>query len=248
MNRIFPLGKNTYQLNKNGPSTKLTNYIREGFAFKPSWFDVPASGFRAKVFKIPGGYVLAFRGTDGANPQDWKANFKQGAGYYSEQYRQAVDLTRKLLEVIPRDKLTLVGHSLGGGLASTAARIHGLDATTFNAAGVKPESLQGYRLPHLDTNPGGHIKAFRVNPEILTSVQLAPAIAEQIPAIRRQIPLPRFLWVKPPLALADEVHQLKPPGDTSLLENHEIGVARKSLGTKLSDLKKSLKFWRGYQR
>ena len=43
-----------------------------------------------------------------------------------------------------RDKLTLVGHSLGGGLATTASLIAGVPAMVFNSAGVHHKTVERY--------------------------------------------------------------------------------------------------------
>jgi hypothetical protein len=49
-----------------------------------------------------------------------------------EQYQQAASLAIRMKAKYPNLKMT--GHSLGGGLATMAAKVTGSDATVFNAA------------------------------------------------------------------------------------------------------------------
>ena len=66
-------------------------------------------------------------------------------------------------------KIHLVGHSLGGGLASAAALVHNLRATTFNAAGVHSDTV-GRHGGSLN-NAKQLINAFRDQGEILSTLQ-----------------------------------------------------------------------------
>jgi hypothetical protein len=51
----------------------------------------------------------------------------------------------------------IVGHSLGGGLASAAQGGSGLTASTYNAAGLHPETVARYSedAQHMAAEPGG---------------------------------------------------------------------------------------------
>ena len=134
------------------------------------------TGFRAVVFKNikTCKYVLSFAGTDtGPNKDqsfalDWGTDFYQGGGGISSQYRQAIALTNTLKKVLG-DKLSLTGHSLGGGLAAAASMVHNLQAKTFNSAGVHELTLKDYganmrRQRQL-------IESFRLDGDPLTTVQ-----------------------------------------------------------------------------
>ena len=94
----------------------------------------PSDGFAAALYKRDGQYYLAFRGSED-EWADWEANGVQAAGFRTSQYEQAIRLTRRVLELTGRG-LTLVGHSLGGGLASAGSGATGVRAVTFNAAGL----------------------------------------------------------------------------------------------------------------
>lgn len=132
------------------------------------------SDFRAAVYArdYPGGtsYTVAFRGTTSAN--DWKANFAQGTGQPTDHYNRALAIGEAL--ITPNgSRVTLTGHSLGGGLASTAALAAELEATTFNAAGLSGNTLDAAaRIAGRDgqvTTPD--INAYYVRGEILSSLQ-----------------------------------------------------------------------------
>ncbi|MFC1776442.1 VWA domain-containing protein [Pseudomonadota bacterium] len=86
--------------------------------------------------------ALVFRGTD--ENLDWWTNLHIDIpdGNAPEQYQMAADLVQKVVNTYPRAKVTLAGHSLGGGLAqygawkyfeSTGRR---LDTFVFNSAGL----------------------------------------------------------------------------------------------------------------
>ena len=111
---------------------------------------------------------LAFRGTNFSISEDIKNNLAQGMNIRSEYYERAVSLGNTLNEVGTKAHLT--GHSLGGGLASAASRTSGLPATTFNAAGLHPKTVERYGGT-LHLPPTENIQAFRINGDILTSLQ-----------------------------------------------------------------------------
>ncbi len=88
------------------------------------------SGFAFDVFHHNDGIaaVIAFRGTDGIKDWFW-ANL---ALPLSVPYKQATKAVRDYKERFPERQITIVGHSLGGGMAlGTSARL-GLPAFAFN--------------------------------------------------------------------------------------------------------------------
>ncbi|TVP60218.1 MAG: DUF2974 domain-containing protein [Halomonadaceae bacterium] len=101
------------------------------------------SGFGAALFKseINNETMLAYRGTNNGvtGGRDWPTNMNQFLGRETEQYNQAMELARVSQRDIGND-LSLVGHSLGGGLASAGVAVTGLRGYTFNAAGLHPNT------------------------------------------------------------------------------------------------------------
>ncbi|QEW06048.1 type VI secretion system tip protein TssI/VgrG [Nitrincola iocasae] len=107
---------------------------------EPSDFLNDETGFGAALFEsdITGETMLTFRGT--TSGVDWKNNAQQGLGIESEQYTQAIRLSRHVDEALDGDFVN-VGHSLGGGLASAAVGVTGAQGYTFNSAGLHPKTL-----------------------------------------------------------------------------------------------------------
>ncbi|WFE72802.1 type VI secretion system tip protein TssI/VgrG [Halomonas sp. M1] len=110
--------------------------------------------------------ALVFKGT--TSREDWLNNFAQGADRHSDYYERAVELG----DLIQRSgaKIHITGHSLGGGMASAASRASGMAATTFNAAGLHPNTVERYggTLHILEQE---NIAAYRVRGEVLTNLQ-----------------------------------------------------------------------------
>ncbi len=84
-------------------------------------------------------YTIAYRGTTSGS--DWGANVAQGAGFDSDYYTQAGIVGRTAARSAP-GRVQFTGHSLGGGLASAASAATGAEATTFNAAGLHPDTAE----------------------------------------------------------------------------------------------------------
>ena len=120
-----------------------------------------SSDFRAYIYKrVKGGkteYVIGYRGTKpteklldnakkGAN---WRDNFDQGIGHGTDDGGSAYNRAMRLALRVSRNarkqgaSVSYTGHSLGGGLASAAAVITGNAATTYNAAGLHPNTVGG---------------------------------------------------------------------------------------------------------
>jgi uncharacterized Zn-binding protein involved in type VI secretion len=127
------------------------------------------TGFYAAAYQseIDGTVVLAFRGTEPSTWQDWVLGNTQGAGIPAPQYTQAVNLSRTLHEQYG-DNFEVTGHSLGGGLASAGAMATGAPGTTFNASGIAERTYDNYGL---DRSAAGNINAYRVEGDILTTLQ-----------------------------------------------------------------------------
>lgn len=136
------------------------------------------SNFRAAVYvKDPAvwgpnptpGAVIAFRGSTPAE-EDWQNNFAQDANSESLYYRNAVTIGNAFAK--SGVSVHIVGHSLGGGLASAAQGGSGLTASTYNAAGLHPATVARYSKDarHLAVEPE-KIAAIRVEGEVLTKTQ-----------------------------------------------------------------------------
>lgn len=103
------------------------------------------------VNKETGEVVLSFRGTESFLGWDAINDFTQGIGYTPEQYDEASEMLANLIRntETSQTKIKVVGHSLGGGLA-TYATLHNnterVTTTTFNPAGIHPYNIIGSNL------------------------------------------------------------------------------------------------------
>ncbi|MCA8203725.1 type VI secretion system Vgr family protein [Burkholderia sp. AU33545] len=144
------------------------------FGMRPQDLKIPGSNFGAQVY-APDPAVfgdsmkptLAFKGTQPTVKEDWSNNLSQGLGDNSPYYDRAVTLGKKIYGSGNAGGLDLTGHSLGGGLASAASQASGAGATTFNAAGLNPETLPLYGA----TPRASSITNYRVDGDILTGSQ-----------------------------------------------------------------------------
>lgn len=127
-----------------------------------------ATEFRAAVFidKKTGAPLVAFKGTSPTSREDWAENFKQGRGKESFYYNRAQKIATRVATSPAGAGAHFTGHSLGGGMASAAARATGLPATTFNAAG-----LHANTVPH---PVHAEIDAVYVKGEVLRRTQSIP--------------------------------------------------------------------------
>ncbi|WP_216352902.1 DUF2974 domain-containing protein [Sphingomonas sp. LM7] len=130
------------------------------------------SSFRARVY-VSGeagqeSYTVVFRGSQSGD--DWKSNAQQGIGLDSTHYANALEIGKKLARTDA--DVTLVGHSLGGGLAAEAAIASGRPADTFNAAGLHQNTIEKAQAVAEAAGRGtSSINNYRVPGEILTSFQ-----------------------------------------------------------------------------
>lgn len=157
----------------------------------------PGSNFRAAVYmKDPAVWgenpkpaaVVAFRGSTPAK-NDWDNNFAQDANREAPYYSNAVQIGNKLAK--NNADAHIVGHSLGGGLASAAQGGSGLTASTYNSAGLHPNTVARYSqdTQHMAAE-ANKITAIRVEGEVLTKTQesgLTGMLANQAVGTKRDL-------------------------------------------------------------
>jgi pimeloyl-ACP methyl ester carboxylesterase len=135
-----------FSYNTYSPSDK--NFISVSGWDRLSTLNRPdhGSGFDGTVFvsqsQSHGGsseIVIAFRGTDADSvptaAADWlRGNIPAAGGYSSAQVRRAIEMVADVMAAYPGARITLTGHSLGGGLASLMAVFFDLEAVVFDPA------------------------------------------------------------------------------------------------------------------
>jgi len=158
------------------------------------------SDFRAAVYKkdpVVWGddpkppYDVVFRGSTLA-PEDWQNNFAQNANNESSYYKKATLIGNAIANADATDQVQLVGHSLGGGLASAAQGGSGATATTFNAAGLNPKTVARYSaITDRTAAEPDKILAYHVDGEVVTKTQesgLTQYFSHPAPGVREITP------------------------------------------------------------
>lgn len=147
--------------------TEVTDEARlNGMGLSTARLKPTDSNFRAGVFQnAQGKTVVAFKGTDFTSLEDWENNLTQGVGGSADYYTRAQDIALRMKQSGADPSFT--GHSLGGGLASAAARRIGANASTFNAAGLNSGTVTSRMA-------GGHIDRVYVKGDIVTISQIGP--------------------------------------------------------------------------
>lgn len=128
------------------------------------------SGLQVGVYRGPDGqFVAAFRGTEPTSLTDWQADVQQGigGGSRSDQYDLTAQGADMKAWVAKYPKLTVTGHSLGGGLASLYGGKYSLCTTTFNAAGLNDDTLKFANTSRDATDH--YTTAYQVRGDILTT-------------------------------------------------------------------------------
>lgn len=147
------------------------------------------SNFRSEVFvrtdPVSGeqNYVITFKGTDMLSGEDWSTNARQGLGRETAYYNQAMEIGTTANDAAP-GRVSFVGHSLGGGLASAASAATGAPGHTYNAAGLHPRTVERFGGEITEDLP---VQAYYVEGDILNAAQDSTPIP---PAVGNRRPLP----------------------------------------------------------
>ncbi|MEL7498440.1 MAG: Ig-like domain-containing protein [Planctomycetota bacterium] len=107
-------------------------------------FDIPETGFYAALYQnqITCDVVVVFKGTDITSPADWIQNVKQGLGMQTAQYEYAMFLAKSAVHRFGEENVMFVGHSLGGGLATSASVVTKRPAFVVDPAGLHWKTVE----------------------------------------------------------------------------------------------------------
>ncbi|MCK9282693.1 MAG: LysM peptidoglycan-binding domain-containing protein [Rhodocyclaceae bacterium] len=151
---------------------RITNFGQGDLAgFTQSDFENEEIGFSASLFRDTrnGSYTLSYRGTD--NGPDWGNGNVQAFSPSAPQYEKGIELAKRLQFALGDQFTDITGHSLGGGLGAAASILTGIRATTFNAAGLNPETVTSRGGTWSVERAQSLITNYRVQDEVLTSMQ-----------------------------------------------------------------------------
>lgn len=200
--------------------------------------------------KLDGKVIVAYEGTNFTSGADWVTNLKQGLGYRTAQYDQAVQFAEDMQDKYGNIEVT--GHSLGGGLAGTAGTVLGVPGTTFNAAGVHPNTLAKGVHPntlaeygHTRDEACGLITNYH-NEDILTNVQENPVSQGIFKPLATILSLPNLLKGRSPFgalptAVGNSVKLPRLPGGPGALGRHGIDEDIKSIEAQKQNDQKTIK-------
>lgn len=155
----------------NSHISRLSDQELKDLGLEPSLFEDQKTGFHAEVYRntITDQVVLAFEGTDPESLPDLKTDGLQALGLSAPQYEQAEKLAEQFDIAFAGENRAMTGHSLGGGLAAYAGLAEGIEATTFNAAGLHAQSLENLGVTREEALE--IVDAYHVEGEILSWAQ-----------------------------------------------------------------------------
>lgn len=184
----------------------------------PASLEDSASGFRASIYRNDAGQVVvAFAGTDPSEMPDIGADAAQAFGLETTQYNKAVDLAKKAEVAFGDGNVVFTGHSLGGGLASTAALAVDATAVTFNSAAPSNDTLRDLGFSPNETRAeledSGQIRHYIVDGDPLNLAQSG------IPAL----PIPVVGPLSPPDAVGHTLRIELPEGMRPIIDSHGGG-------------------------
>lgn len=118
-----------------------------------------SSGMQAGVYnnRDTGKLTLAFRGTEAcsfpcslsetkAYLLDVAADTALTLGFVNDQFKHAFNFAQDVVNRYPGRKITVTGHSLGGGLAQAVGAVLGLETFAFNSSPVPDDFFDSYPL------------------------------------------------------------------------------------------------------
>ena len=130
----------------------------------------PESGFFAGAYQLgdSGNYLIANRGTEFTEENDWFASLYQGLGQFSAQYDQAMRVAVASTRT-RGSQVSFTGHSLGGGLASAQALAVRGSAITFNSSGLHANTVSKYGITLEEASQ--YVRSYHVKGELLSTAQ-----------------------------------------------------------------------------
>jgi hypothetical protein len=132
------------------------------------------SPFIARIYVKGSGadteYAVAFSGN--ISSSESASNIRQDVGLSSDHYRRALYVGSKLA-LVSDANVTIIGHSLGGGLASAAAIASGREAATSSGAGLSEAATKA--ACSIDSSAGAstsdNVSVYYERGDILSAIQ-----------------------------------------------------------------------------
>jgi hypothetical protein len=174
--------------------TDLECAIMAGCAYQSTrdeinWFPVPdgwqesdeehvtkPSGFEAGYFQRGDEIVISFAGTEPSQPEDLLTDMALAQAKPALQLKEAALYYCKVRADNPDAKITITGHSLGGGLASLIGVFFDEKAVTFNQAPFRASALS----PEIRDEVLAYLRSNNVDEEFLEPLVEYDSSAEEL--------------------------------------------------------------------
>jgi len=180
----------------------------------------PDTAYRAAIYATDDGstLIVAFQGTlpSSEGIRDWTdANVPNYFGFKSEYFQRAGELALALRQYADAKhlKLEMVGHSLGGALATYAGLKAGAKTTVFNAENVRQPGLPKDAAKQAD----------RLVSDYVTTRDAMTSWEAKHPALGHEVVLSDF-----------------PGAPDGMIAHHRLAFVRKALAARLENLSKAL--------
>jgi len=145
----------------NDRALTMAKEVDPDFELDPEY---SATHYKTYVNKKTNKVYSAFRGTDPKDNDDHEANTLHliGAGAYSKRFKKGHQVVKGLVNKYTKDNVAVVGHSLGGNIASAVSKKHDIEATTFSRGkGLTPNIVgkkeKAYRTYGDKLSDGGNL-------------------------------------------------------------------------------------------
>lgn len=126
--------------NEQVMQTYLTNNNNGRWAVRFWQAGTKANGFQGTILEDDDEVVCAFKGTSLGSDAGWQDlwnDMQLAINYIPTQAHSAAEMVQVAKEYVAQHKpLSIVGHSLGGGLAQLVGWLLGVNFVTFNAPGM----------------------------------------------------------------------------------------------------------------
>lgn len=183
------------------------------------------TGFHAELFfnDVTKEYTIGFAGS-GAELADWINNGMQASGHEFPQQQLTNAIIKALNDLPEETNVNIVGHSLGGALASYVGLATGKPTYTYNAEGVSDVILAANGLHEKKQSGDYQITAYYNPIDILSVTQDAvPSDVIAASAIGTRVPLPEMLPQKEDITTTDmlNAHKMGPIVETMMSRHNE---------------------------
>jgi predicted alpha/beta hydrolase family esterase len=196
LDNSFAASKIAYQVERRNEGDQQVGNMPAGWSQVNNPPDTPrgAALAKAEAVELVGPnkqHYVAFAGsrepgTSAPARNDWETNLKNGMGEKTEKYEAAA----KLGDLYKNENVVFTGHSLGGGLARTAAEVQSYGKTqglavTFDSAPIAPNAVLN---DYGKTNPNKlHCNSIAVvsNTDTLNAVLTTDAVGDNTPEVVR---------------------------------------------------------------